>query len=157
MRVYADTSFLVRLLAHEPGTAEAVAEYRRLGRPALAFLPLHALEAENAIRARAFHQRHSARSRERWQINREEKAALKRLEHFVTRALLLETAGDWDAACARARDLSRKHTGTTGARSLGLLHLAFALEFRCEVFLSTDECQAKVAPAEGLDVLVPGR
>jgi predicted nucleic acid-binding protein len=153
MRVYADTSFIVKLLAREAGTEEALAQYRRLGRPALAFLPLHALEAENAIRAKAFHQRHSAGPHERSQISREEPVALERLSHFITRGVLVETNGDWDAACARAGDLSRRHTATTGARSLDLLHLAFALEFECELFLSTDECQAGIAASEGLEVL----
>jgi len=35
MRVYADTSFLVRLVAEEPGTDAAMADYHRLGRPAM--------------------------------------------------------------------------------------------------------------------------
>ena len=153
MRAYADSSFIVKLLAHELGTAEAAAEYRRLGRPALAFLPLHALEVANAIRARAFHQRNSLGARARPQISREEATALGRLAHLVARGVLVETQGDWDAACARAADLSRKHTGNTGVRSLDLLHLAFALEFDCELFLSTDECQAKVAVQEGLAVV----
>ncbi len=64
MRIYADTSFLVKLLSDEPGGAEAVAEYRRLNRPRLFYLPLHALEVENAIRHRAFHARHIAPSSE---------------------------------------------------------------------------------------------
>jgi hypothetical protein len=50
MRAYADSSFLLRFLTGEPGTDRAVAEYRRLGRPRLFYLPLHALEVENAIR-----------------------------------------------------------------------------------------------------------
>ena len=53
MRAYADTSFLVKLLTQEPGTASAVADYRRLGRPPVFFLPLHSLEVANAIRQRA--------------------------------------------------------------------------------------------------------
>ncbi len=44
-----DSSFMVKLLVREAGTEEAVAEYRRLGRPPLAFLPLHVLEVENAF------------------------------------------------------------------------------------------------------------
>jgi predicted PilT family ATPase len=31
--------------------------------------------------------------------------------------------------------------------------LAFALEFECELFLSTDERQAGIAAAEGLEVV----
>lgn len=154
MRVYADTSFIVKLLAREPGTEEAVAEYRRLGRPALAYLPLHALEVENAIRARAFHQRNAMSPRRQPEIGREERAALKRLEHFVAHGLLIETSGDWNAVCERAKELSRKHAGSTGARCLDLLHLAFALEFNSDLFLSTDQCQAKMAGSEGMKVVM---
>jgi len=35
MRVYADSSFLLRLVTGEAGAHEAGAEYRRLGRPAV--------------------------------------------------------------------------------------------------------------------------
>ncbi len=153
MRVYADTSFVVKLIAREAGTDEAVAQFRRLGRPALPFLPLHALEAENAIRARAFDLRNSVGSRERSQVTRDAAAALHRLSHLSARGALVETSGDWDAACARARSLSLKHTETTGAKSLDLLHLAFAIELECELFLSTDACQARIAAAEGMEVV----
>jgi hypothetical protein len=83
-----------------------------------------------------------------------ETVALKRLQLFLNRGALVESPADWDAACARARELSRKHTGATGARSLDLLHLAFALEFESELLLSTDECQAKIASAESLKTVV---
>jgi predicted nucleic acid-binding protein len=153
MRVYADSSFIVKLLARESGTEEASAEYRRLGRPTLAFLPLHALEVENAIRAKSFHRRKSLASGDRLHIAREEAASLQRLEHFINRGVFVKTEGDWNAACGRATSLSRQYTRTTGARSLDLLHLAFALELDSELLLSTDDCQAKVATLEGLDVV----
>ncbi|MDB6041237.1 MAG: hypothetical protein JWM99_5078, partial [Verrucomicrobiales bacterium] len=38
MRVYADTSFLVRLVSIEPESADAMAEFRRLEFPELFFL-----------------------------------------------------------------------------------------------------------------------
>ena len=76
MRVYADSSFLLRLILTEPDSEGAVACYRRLGKPCLFFLPLHMLEVRNAIFQRAFHQRHSASSLERRWANRERDAAL---------------------------------------------------------------------------------
>ena len=45
LRAYADSSFLVKLLARESGSERAVAEYRRLRLPRLFYLPLHSLEA----------------------------------------------------------------------------------------------------------------
>jgi predicted nucleic acid-binding protein len=71
VRVYADTSFLVKLLTQEPGTASAIADYCRFGRPAVFFLSLHRLEVANAIRQRAFHQHRKIPASERATIKRE--------------------------------------------------------------------------------------
>jgi hypothetical protein len=79
MRTYADSSFLLRLVTGESGTEQAVGEYRRLDRPRLFYLPLHALEVENAVRQRAFHERRTRPSAERAQIRRARDAALARL------------------------------------------------------------------------------
>jgi predicted nucleic acid-binding protein len=156
VRVYADTSFLVKLLSDEPGGAEAVAEYRRLNRPQLLYLPLHALEVENAIRHRAFHERRIRSSSERAQIGRERDAALARVGQFLKRGALVEITLDMDPAMDRARELSATHSEKIGARAIDLLHVACALLLDSEVFLTSDERQAALAKAEGLQVaLVP--
>jgi len=62
MRAYADSSFILRLVTAEADSEEVIAEYRRIGKPPLFFLPLHALEVRNAILQRAFHQRRSITS-----------------------------------------------------------------------------------------------
>ena len=85
MRAYADTSFLVRLLTDEPGSEEAMAEFRRLDFPRLFFLPLHALEVANAIRHRAFLLRRSLGSGQRAVIARERDSALARIERWLGR------------------------------------------------------------------------
>src|SRR5262245_31621463 len=110
MRVYADTSFLVRLVTEEPGTETAMAEYHRLGRPAIFYLPLHALEVSNAVRQRAFHLRRSAAASRRAQIAREIETALGMLSKFISRRVFIESAVDMDHAIEVARSLSAKHT-----------------------------------------------
>ena len=95
MRAYADTSFLVKLLSEEPGAAEAVAEYRRLRRPRLFYLPLHALELENAIRHRAFHERRNRPAGERAQIKRERDAALARVGQYLKRVHSRKSRWRW--------------------------------------------------------------
>ncbi|MBI4626810.1 MAG: type II toxin-antitoxin system VapC family toxin [Verrucomicrobia bacterium] len=154
MRAYADSSFLVKLIAREPGTEAAVAQYRRLELPRLYFLPLHALEVENAVRQRAFHQRRASPSGQRAQIARGKTAALARLERMLERGAFLAVAADWDDATRRARALSERHTERTGARAFDLLHVAFALELECEAFLTGDERQGVVAKAESLEVIL---
>jgi hypothetical protein len=98
MRVYPDTSFLVRLVTEEPGTEAAMADYHRLGRPAMFYLPLHALEAANAVRQRAFHLRRSAPASTRAAIKREIETALALLSKFIARRVLIESAVDLDKA-----------------------------------------------------------
>ena len=156
MRVYADTSFLVKLLSKEAGAVEVIAEYRRLQRPPLFYLPLHALEIENAIRHRAFHERRIQPGGERTQINRERDAALARLAQYVKRGAFEEISLDMDSACDGARRLSRAYTERFGARAIDLLHVACALLLKSELFLTSDKRQADLAGAEGLQVaLVP--
>ncbi|HOA61334.1 MAG TPA: hypothetical protein PKK57_08240, partial [Verrucomicrobiota bacterium] len=48
MKVYADTGFLVKLVTHEAGSEQAMAEFRRLDSPRLVFQPLHALEVSRS-------------------------------------------------------------------------------------------------------------
>jgi len=154
MRVYADTSFLVRLATEEPGTEAAMADYHRLGRPSIFYLPLHSLEVANAVRQRAFHLRRTTPGGERKAIKHEMETALSLLSKFIARRVLLESSVDMDRAIEFARPLSAKHTERLGCRGFDLLHVALALELECEVFLTTDRIQGALSRAEGLEVTV---
>ena len=152
MRAYADSSLILRLVTGESGAQQAAAEYRRLGRPSLFYLPLHALEVENGIRQRAFHERRVLPSGQRARITQERDAALARLVAWVARGALKELVMDMDAAMDRARELSATHSEKTGARAIDLLHVACALLLESELFLTSDQRQAALAKAEGLHV-----
>ncbi len=154
MRVYADSSFLVKLVAREAGTEAAVAEYRRLEHPCLPFLPLHDLEVRNAILQKAFFERRSLRSGERVQVAREKAAAQSRLDRLLERGAFRAADADWERGARRARNLAETYTERTGARVYDLLHVAFALEMEHEIMLTTDDRQAKVARSEGLKVIL---
>lgn len=154
MRAYADTSFLVKLLTQEPGTTTAVADYRRLGRPPVFFLPLHNLEVTNAIRQRVFHQRHATPPSDRFAIRRERDTALALLHKYISRRAFVEISQDMDSAIELARSLSTKHTERLGCRGFDLLHVALALQLECDTFLTADRVQGSLARAEGLDVSV---
>lgn len=156
MRAYADSSLILRLITGESGAQQAAAEYRRLGRPSLFYLPIHALEVENAIRQRAFHERRVLPSGRRASIAHERDAALARLVAWVKRGALKELVIDMDVAVDRARRLSTAHAEQVGARAIDLLHVACALLLESEAFLTSDQRQAALAKAEGLQVtLVP--
>jgi predicted nucleic acid-binding protein len=152
VRIYADSSVILRLVTGESGAQQAGAEYRRLGRPWLFYLSLHALEVENGIRRRAFHERRVFPSGRRASIARERDAALARLAGWVKRGALKELTLDMDRAMDRARHLSAAHSEKLGARAIDLLHVACALLLESEVFLTSDQRQAALATAEGLQV-----
>jgi predicted nucleic acid-binding protein len=154
MRAYADTSFLVKLMTTEPGSEAAMSEFRRLDFPPLFFLPLHALEATNAIRHRAFHLRRSVPTGQRAATVRERDAALARIERWLERRWLVEAAADYDEAFMRARMLSERYTERLGCRGFDLLHVSLALELECEGFLTSDRVQGALARAEGLQVTI---
>ncbi len=155
MRAYADSSFILRLVAMEAQSVEAIGKYRSLGHPPLYFLALHLLEVRSAIFQRAFHQRRSISSTGRAHIARERDAALARLDQFIARRALLDVAIDTEFALGRAVQLSTVHTERIGARSIDLLHVACALTLEVELFLTTDQRQALLAKAEGMDVIMP--
>jgi predicted nucleic acid-binding protein len=153
VRAYADSSFILRLVTAEADTQEAIAAFRRIGKPPLFYLPLHALEVRNAILQRAFHQRRSISSGERQHVARERDAAFARLDLLLARRTLLDVMLDTDAVVARAASLSTAHTQRMGARAIDLLHVAGALALESELFLTTDTRQAQLARAEGLKVV----
>jgi predicted nucleic acid-binding protein len=152
VRVYADSSFILRLVTGESGAQQAGAEYRRLGRPALFYLLLHALEVQNGIRQRAFHERRVLPTGQRARISQERDAALARLAGWVKRSALKEMLLDMDLALDRARQLSAAHSEKVGARAIDLLHVSCALLLESEIFLTSDQRQADLAKAEGLQL-----
>jgi predicted nucleic acid-binding protein len=154
VRVYADSSFMIRLVTGESGAQQAAAEYRRLGRPGLFYLPLHALEVENGIRQRAFHERRVLAAGRRSSISHERDAALARLVGWVKQGALREIVMDMDLAMDRARQLSATHAERIGARAIDLVHVACALLLETEVFVTSDQRQAALARAEGLKATV---
>ena len=153
MRIYADSSFILRLLTIDPESEEAMSEYRRLGCPRLFFLPLHALEVRNGILQRAFHERRSLSSGARPDVARERDAALARLRAFIDRRNLIEVTLDLEAPLAKAVQLAQAHTERSGTRAIDLLHVACALALESELFLTTDDRQARLAKAEKLNVI----
>jgi predicted nucleic acid-binding protein len=153
VRAYADSSFILRLVAGEAETEDAMAEYRHLEYPRLFYSHLHALEVRSAIFQRAFHQRRSIGSSERQHIARERDAAFGRLQNYISRRALLDVTLDTETAIACAAKLSTAHTERLGARAIDLLHVASALTLESEIFLTTDVRQAQIAKAEGLKVV----
>ncbi len=142
MKTYIDTSLFVKSFVLEPDSPEAVEIIEASGEP-FAFSHLHEIEIPNAIRLKRF----------RGEITRaQETKALRAFAADVESGRFARPAYDIGAVFSRAEQLSARHSGDIGTRSLDLLHVAAALEAGCTGFASFDERQRKAAVLSGLKV-----
>jgi predicted nucleic acid-binding protein len=77
---------------------------------------------------------------------------LKRIDEHERKGVFYRPQINWAGTFSLAIELSRKHTGSIGARSLDVLHVALALSLRMDDFLTFDERQFRMAAAAGLRV-----
>src|SRR6266481_4816463 len=139
---YADSSFLVSLLRVD-SNHEAAMRYMAQCGETLAFNPLHRVELRNALRnAQAFGQI----------TENERRLAFREIEQDLQAGLLIYTRVSWTDVFRLADELSDKHSGKEGQRTIDLLHVALALECRAKTFLSFDRRQRSLAKAANLIV-----
>jgi len=139
---YADSSFLVSLLRVD-SNHEAAMRYMAQCGERLAFNPLHRVELRNALRnAQAFGQI----------TENERRLAFREIEQDLQAGLLIYTRVSWTDVFRLADELSDKHSGKEGQRTIDLLHVALALECRAKTFLSFDRRQRSLAKAANLIV-----
>lgn len=153
MRTYADSSFILRLVTGEADSPDAIAEYRRLGKPKLFYLLIHALEVRTAILQRAFHQRRSLSGQERANVDQTRDAAFGRLELLLKRRALIRVDVDLQASLETAITIANAHAHTErlGARSMDIIHVGCAVALEIQLFITCDYRQAEIAQREGLD------
>lgn len=113
-------------------------------REPLPFTPWHRLEVRNAVRLAVFH---------RMIDLPQSKMQLKQMDaDLQDEILLMHTPMDWVAILRQAEKLGEAYAEDFGCRSSDLFHVATALDFGFELFLTFDERQKKVAKAAGLSV-----
>lgn len=140
--IYPDSSFLASLVCKDSNTADATACMSRVTQPLL-FTPLHRIEVRNALR-NAVGQKEITAS--------DQRAAFRLIEQDLREGLLIHIPVDWPDAFRWADELSEKHAGTGGQRTIDLLHVALALDCGAKTFLSFDRRQRKLAKVVGLSV-----
>jgi predicted nucleic acid-binding protein len=139
-QVYVDPSALTRLYIHQEGSREMASWRARLG-GALAVTHHGRTEIVNAIcRATFMGQLEPSAMDE----------ALADFSDDFDSGHLRQADILWRAAWNRAAALSQQHTPKLGTRSLGVLHVACALELKLRNFLTFDLRQQQLAAAAGL-------
>lgn len=141
MIAYPDTGFLVSLYGEDRNSAEATELVK--SNPLFILTSLGEAEFVNALELQVF--------RKQWtrqeagdvynEFLRNQAANIIRSQPFPAEA--------WE----RAWKLTKRHGARLGTSTLDVLHVASALAFKPDVFLTFDKRQSKLAKAEGLRVL----
>ena len=140
MSAYADTSFLVSLYIADANSAPAARVVE--SRPALFLTPLGELELVNALELARFRRQFPVA-----QIRASQAAFREDIQGGV---YTLEPIPP--AAFELSARIARRRSARMGTRTLDILHVACALLFRSERFLTFDERQRRLARAEGLKI-----
>ncbi len=140
MKAYPDTSFLVSVYVPDAHSSEADKVMAKFS-SSLILTPLHELEFCNAVELAVF----------RRAITPAQAVAARRdfeqdVAHWTLNPLPIDIF-------ARAVASSRRHTARHGTRSLDILHVATALAFGAEAFLTFDGRQRWLGKAEGLRII----
>jgi predicted nucleic acid-binding protein len=143
LKAYADSSFIVSLYLQQQSSPSAAVFMKRHG-GALPFTPWHRLEVRNAIRLAAYH---------RLIDPHQSKGQLKQIEADLRDEILIIHAPiDWTTVLHTAEKLGAAHNESVGCRSSDLFHIAAAIEWEADCFLTFDERQLKMAKTAGLTV-----
>jgi len=139
MSSYFDTSAILAAYVTEVYSPAARRALRRHG--SIPFTPLHRLELRNALELLVGRRILSAAERD---------GLVAQIQEDRQAGRLTEAAADWQVVLTIAGDLSVAYTRKYLTRSLDLLHVAAALELKCETFVSGDRRQLKAARAAKL-------
>ena len=144
-RCYFDSDVLVKLYVSEEWSAEAVDLVQEAGEPIL-FTHLHELEVTNALRLKAFREEVTGAELGR---------ALAALSEDQAAGRLWRPHVEWPTVFLRAVRLSDEYAAGLGGRSLGILHVALAIELGRTQLVSMDDRQIAPARAAGMTVHDP--
>jgi len=144
LKAYFDTSALVAVYVTEAHSARARAEIAK--HPAVPWTPLHDLEVGAALRL----------LNGRKLITQDERDnVFSHIGEDLDAGRLERPELDLASVFQRAVELSERHAAKTLARSLDILHVAAALELRCDQIVTGDERQialAHVASLRAIDI-----
>ena len=143
--LYVDPSALLKLYLHEP-ESRAMTAWRAKTAAPLAVTPHGRVEMINAL---------ALASHRGFLTAPAFQAALAALDDDFEQGRYRPADLLWRAVLKRAADFSRFHTPNLGTRSLGVLHVASAVELGMRRFVTFDERQRQLAVAVGLKIVSP--
>jgi predicted nucleic acid-binding protein len=150
MKPYADSSFIVSLYLQDAHTPTAFAWWKKLDGQPLPWNPLHRLEVRNILRKLP-----GVSNRPQRVSEQQAAEALRALEFDLAAGDYTTTNLAWLNVLREAEFLSTKHALKTQCRAMDLWHCAAALDNGCDLLLSFDETQRRLAEAAGLTVWRP--
>lgn len=147
MRVYLDSSAIVKLYVPEADSATVAAYVRTLKEP-LPFSHLHEIEVKNALRLKVFRKE---------ALSRAVLKSIRTIDKDMGLQILKRPELNWVDVFRRADELSKRFSPRSGSRSLDLLHVASCLLIPSRDFLTFDARQASVARKAGLHIVHFGK
>jgi predicted nucleic acid-binding protein len=140
--LYVDTSVIVKLYIKEEHSEDA-SNWLRRNNEAIPLTSFHDLEFNNAIYLKQF--------RDEISID-EVRLIMSKFDEHERKGVYYRPQLNWTDTFKYAVDLSKNHTGTTGSRTLDILHVASALSIKAERFLTFDDRQSELASLIGLEI-----
>jgi predicted nucleic acid-binding protein len=133
--LYVDTSVIVKLYIKEEHSLD-VSNWLKENNEAIPLTLFHELEFNNALNLKKF----------RAEITTEEiRLILRRFTEHQSKGVFYRPQISWTDTFKYAVDLSTRYTGSTGSRSLDILHVASALSIKADMFLTFDKRQSELA------------
>ena len=148
MTAYPDTSFLCALYRQQSNSREAAAYFKSMTE-ALHVSSLLLYQFRQSLRLQVW--LHAQDPRKGFPEASCDQA-LADLQSDLDGGAVVIVPADWADVHRTAERLSSARTKAGGQRALDILHVASALDMRCDTLLSFDGPQRELAEAEGLDV-----
>ena len=143
MDIYYDTGALIPIYVDEV-FSEAVNAYSTSRAIPIPFSLFHRLEFENALRLKMFR-----KEIDEERLNR----VLSDIGDDLNSSHLVLRPVNWIDAFEKARAIGARVTVKTGCRTLDLIHVAIAVQWGCQIFLTADAKQLAAAKMAGLETV----
>jgi len=140
MKAYYDTGSLLPLYVEEV-FSDVVTQLVEARKEPIAFNMLQEIEFENAMRLKVFRRDISTA-----QLH----AVLAARDEDIQSGRLVRRLVNWPQVFVESQRISAASTIRTGCRTLDVLHVAIAVKWGCELFVTADDRQAKAAKMAGL-------